>query len=247
MTLRLLSRRPATSSRAGPPPQRDNPLLRSDLSPRAPRLVPAVLLVAAQIARSAGVPEAAQPAQDPSPIPPKKMVTVLLKVLAMDQALTIRGEGDMVVVVPFEKGQEKTRDELMEIARVVEKELTFKKRAIHFTTAPLKTAAAFKEAVEKESATTILVPTGTSRAGLEIINQVAKEEKIHSLAMDARQVEDFLTVGLIPDENKMKVVLNANCVRAAGGYFEVALLKVAKIYHFAKEPPPQQQPPAPTP
>jgi len=45
-------------------------------------------------------------------------------------------------------------------------------------------------------------------------------------------------VGLIPDENKMKVVLNANCIRAAGGYFEVALLKVAKIYHFAKEKPP---------
>ena len=77
---------------------------------------------------------------------------------------------------------------------------------------------------------------GTSKAGLEVINQVAKEEKLHTLAMDARQVEDFLTVGLIPDENKMKVVLNANCIRAAGGYFEVALLKVSKIYHFAKEP-----------
>jgi hypothetical protein len=65
--------------------------------------------------------------------------------------------------------------------------------------------------------------------------------------MDASQVEDWLAVGLIPDENKMKVVLNANCIRAVGGYFEVALLKVAKIYHFAKEPPPQQPAPPPKP
>jgi len=205
------------------------------------------LLSAVAIARMAGAQEAAPPAQEPPAIPPKKMVTVLLKVLAMDQSLTIRGEGDMVVVVPFEKGQEKTRDELMEIARSVEKELTFRKRAIHFVTAPLKTAAAFKEALQKESATTILVPTGTSRAGLEVITQVAKEEKLHTLAMDANQVEDWLTVGIIPDEHKMKVVLNANCVRAAGGYFEVALLKVSKIYHFAKEPPPAPAPPPPPP
>ncbi|HEY8209725.1 MAG TPA: hypothetical protein VIG99_19695 [Myxococcaceae bacterium] len=207
------------------------------------------LLAAALTARSAGVQEASPPAQEPPPIPPKKMVTVLLKVLAMDQALTIRGEGDMVVVVPFEKGQEKTRDELMEIARAVEKELTFKKRAIHFVTVPLKTAAAFKEALEKENATTVLVPTGTSKTGLEVINQVAREEKLHTLAMDASKVEDWLTVGLIPDETKMRVLLNANCICAAGGYFEVALLKVSKIYHFAKEPsaPPPQAPPPPKP
>jgi hypothetical protein len=123
----------------------------------------------------------------------------------------------------------------MEIAHGVEKELTFKKRAIRFVPVPLKGAPAFKEAVEKEKATAILVPTGVSKPGLEAISQVAREEKLHTLAMDASQVEDWLTVGLIPDENKMKVVLNANCVRAAGGFFEVALLKVAKIYHFAKE------------
>ncbi len=197
------------------------------------------------IARLAGAQEATPPAQEAPAIPPKKMVTVLLKVLAMDQALTIRGEGDMVVVVPFEKGQEPARDALMEIARAVEKELTFKKRAIRFVPVPLKAAPAFKEALEKESATTVLVPTGTSKAGLEVITQVAKEEKLHTLAMDARLVEDWLTVGLIPDENKMKVVLNANCVRAAGGYFEVALLKVAKIYHFAKEPQPAAAPQPP--
>ena len=74
---------------------------------------------------------------------------------------------------------------------------------------------------------------------LEAVAQVAREEKLHTLAMDANQVEDWLTVGIIPDEHKMKVVLNANCVRAAGGFFEVALLKVSKIYHYYKDPHPQ--------
>lgn len=210
------------------------------MKPRTYTLMPALLSAALLLAPSAGAQGETPAPQPPPAIPPKKMVTVLLKVLAMDQALTIRGEGDMVVAVPWEKGQEATRDALMEIARAVEKELTFKKRAIRFVPIPLNTKGAppFKEAVEKESATAILVPTGVSKAGLEAITQVAKEEKIHTLAMDASQVEDWLTVGLIPDENKMKVVLNANCVRAAGGFFEVALLKVAKIYHFAKEKPP---------
>src|SRR4051812_30251201 len=140
------------------------------------------------------------------------MVTVLLKVLAMDQALAIRGEGDMVVAVPYEKGKEAARDQLMEIARTVEKELTFKKRAIHFVSVPVKSAPALKDALEKENATAVLVPSGISKNGLELITQAAKEEKLHTLAMDASQVEDWLTVGLIPDENKMKVVLNANCV-----------------------------------
>ncbi|HYV47979.1 MAG TPA: hypothetical protein VFA20_24130 [Myxococcaceae bacterium] len=205
------------------------------MKPRAYILLPALLSAALLLPRMAGA-EDAGATVPPAAIPPKKMVTVLLKVLAMDQALQIRGEGDMVVIVPWEKGQEATRDTLMEIAHGVEKELTFRKRAIRFVPIQLKGAPAFKEAVEKEVATTILVPTGVSKAGLEVIAQVAKELKIHTLAMDASQVEDWLTVGLIPDENKMKVVLNANCVRAAGGYFEVALLKVAKIYHFAKEP-----------
>jgi hypothetical protein len=41
----------------------------------------------------------------------------------------------------------------------------------------------------------------------------------------------------------MKVVLNANCIRAAGGFFEVALLRVSKIYHYAKQPQAPQLPP----
>jgi len=200
------------------------------------RLWPAVL-AAALLARSAG-------AQEAPAIPPKKMVTVLLKVLAMDTALNMRGASDFVVAIPWERGQEAERDRLMEVARPLEKELTFRKRAIRFVPLQLKAGPdpkagpAFREALVKESASTILVPVGVSKPGLGLINQIAREEKLHTLAMDASQVEDWLTVGVIPDENAMKVLLNANCVRAAGGFFEVALLKVSKIYHYYKNPQP---------
>ena len=224
-------------------------------SPRAPaegrlagapwgrRLAPAVL-AAALLARPAV-------AQEPAVIPPKKMVTVLLKVLAMDTALTMRGDGDFVVAVPWERGQEAERDRLMEVARPLEKELTFRKRPIRFVPVQLKAvpepkaAPSFREALVKENASTVLVPVGVSKAGLGVINQVARDEKLHTLAMDASQVEDWLSVGVIPDDTAMKVLLNANCVRAAGGFFEVTLLKVSKIYHYYKDPRTAPAPPSP--
>ncbi|HVE86519.1 MAG TPA: hypothetical protein VND93_26865 [Myxococcales bacterium] len=177
-------------------------------------------------------------AQVPPPLQPLRMLKALLKILSMDRALVMRGDTEMVLAVPWERGQEAQRDALLDVARGLEKEITFKQRPLRFVPIPLKASApaAFREALLKDNASAILVPAGISHPGIEAIAQVAKEEKLHTLAMDASLVEDWLTVSVVPDEDKMKVVFNANCIRAAGGLFEVALLKVARIYHRAKEP-----------
>jgi len=197
---------------------------------------------------------AAEEEEEPTlPIHPEEAVVALTRILDMDRNLTMRSDDKfMVILVPYEKGQEEALEVLLRICRYVARTRYFRGRGLRHIPVQLKApgmAAAFKEALLREKASAVLVPAGLSVAARDAVAQAANEEKLHTLAMDPTQVERWFTVAVEPAPGKMQVVFNADNVRNAEGLFEPALLTVSKILNADpnrnKKPPKPAKPPKP--
>lgn len=180
-------------------------------------------LTGSGVARAAGSGAGAD-----EPVPAKLALLVMLKVLTYDRNLAARGEGDFVVYVAVEPGQESARKEL---ERAVEelRGAALRARPVRFVYGPVGTAEELGKQLVAHQAQAVLALAGLSDAGLAALAQAAGELKLYTLSLDPSLVERSVAVGVTNDGGRPKILLNLSASRRMNATFEPAVLKLARI------------------
>ncbi|MDQ3264637.1 MAG: YfiR/HmsC family protein [Myxococcota bacterium] len=162
------------------------------------------------------------------PVPPKLALLVMLKVLTYDKNLAARGEGDFVVLVATEAGQEAARREALTATEEL-RGATLRTRAVRFRFVAFSSEATLRQAVIDHKAEAVLLLPGLTAAGLETAASVAGSLQLYTLSLDPSFVEQSLAVGVTNHAGRPQIVLNLAAARLANASFEPAVLKLARI------------------
>lgn len=182
-----------------------------------------VALVASGGARASGVGMGSG-----EPVPAKLALLVMLKVLTYDKNLAARGEGDFVVYVAVEPGQEPARREVEQAAAEL-RGAALRARPVKFVYGEVGTAEALGKQLQAHRAQALLVLQGLSAPGLAAVTRVAGESRVYTLSLDPLLVERSVAVGVTNDAGRPKILLNLSAARLMNATFEPAVLKLARI------------------
>lgn len=158
----------------------------------------------------------------------KAALPVLLKVLTYDVNFDSRGAGPFVVLVMSEPGQSAARSALMGTLKdlaVTE----VKKRPLKFVSIDFKDEAQLQGEIDKNKASALLVVPGTPTASLKSIWDVAQDNQLYALGLDAESVQSFFPVGVTMAGDKPQILINEKSSKAVGARFETVVLRMAKV------------------
>lgn len=161
-------------------------------------------------------------------VPPKLALLVMLKVLTYDKNLAARGEGDFVVLVAHEAGQDAARREALTATEEL-RGATLRTRTVRFRFVAFSNEASLRAAVTEHKAEALLLLPGLSSEGLATAASVAGSLRLYSLSLDPSFVERSLAVGVTNHAGRPQIVLNLGAARLANASFEPAVLKLARI------------------
>lgn len=163
-------------------------------------------------------------------VPAKLALLVMLKVLTYDKNLAARGEGDFVVYVATEAGQDEARREV-ELAANDLAGASLRARPVKFVYGEIGDAAALKRQLESRKAQAVLLLPGVTPDGVRTVQRVAAETRVYTLSLDPRLVEKSLALGVANEAGRPRIVLNLEAAKQVNASFEPAILKLARIFH----------------
>jgi len=93
----------------------------------------------------------------------------------------------------------------------------------------LKDEATLQADIDRAKAAAVLAAPGTSPAGVKSISEVAQDNQIYALALEAAMVEQALPVGVTLNAGKPQIVINEKAAKGVGARFESSVLKLARV------------------
>lgn len=158
----------------------------------------------------------------------KAALPVLLKVLTYDVNFDSRGAGPFVLLVVSEPGQSADRSAL--IGTLKDSSVTeVKKRPLKYIAVDYKDEAQLQGDIEKNKASALLVVPGTGVAAVKSLWEVAQDNQLYALALDAETVTQFFPVGVTMVGDKPQIIINEKSSKAVGARFETVVLRMAKV------------------
>ncbi len=155
----------------------------------------------------------------------KAALPALLRILPYDVNFDARGSGPFVVLVVSAHGASPG------LAREI-KDVTvpdIKKRAVRFVTIDFSTEAALQAAIDAHRASALLVVPGIVADTLHSVWDVAQDNQLYALALDAATVEACIPIGVTMDGGKPRILIHEKSSRAVGARFETVVLKLARV------------------
>jgi hypothetical protein len=159
---------------------------------------------------------------------PKIAVPILLKVITYDRNFGDRGDGEFVVLVASEPGQQDARQEVLALVRSM-RIASIQNRPIKWVSAEFKDRDQLGDAVAGHKASAILAVPGLSSSGVQQVSAVAKSKQIYTLALDPEMAERALTVGVSAQGGRPQIVINLGASKAINAVFESSVLKLARV------------------
>jgi hypothetical protein len=158
----------------------------------------------------------------------KAALPVLLKVLTYDVNFDARGAGPFVLLVVSEPGQAADRSTL--IGNLKDSSVTeVKKRPLKYIAVDFRDEAQLQGEIDKNKASALLVVPGTSTAAVKSLWEVAQDNQLYALALDAETVQSFFPVGVTMVGDKPQIIINEKSSKAVGARFETVVLRMAKV------------------
>ena len=177
----------------------------------------AAVLFTASIAASAG-----------TQVDVKAALPVLLKVLTYDVNFDARGAGPFVLLVVSEPGQSAERSALM--GSLKDSSVTeVKKRTLKYIAVEFRDEAQLQGEIDKNKASALLVVPGASTATVKALWEVAQDNQLYALALDAETVQSFFPVGVTMVGDKPQIIINEKSSKAVGARFETVVLRMARV------------------
>lgn len=158
----------------------------------------------------------------------KTGVPMLLKVLSYDQNFESRGVGSFVIVVASEPAQAEARARLLDalndsgVADV-------KKRPIKYVAADYKDDGQFQQVIDRSRPGAVLVVPGASEATVKSLWELAQDNQLYALALEAATVELCFPIGVSLAGEKPQIVINEKSAKAVGVRFETSVLRLARV------------------
>jgi hypothetical protein len=158
----------------------------------------------------------------------KAALPVLLKVLTYDVNFDARGAGSFVVLVVSEPAQSAARSAL--IGTLKEVAVTeVKKRPLKYISVDYRDEAQLQAEIDKNKASAMLVVPGTSMATIKSMWEIAQDNQLYALALDAETVQSFFPVGVAMQGDKPQIIINEKSSKLVGARFETVVLRMAKV------------------
>lgn len=158
----------------------------------------------------------------------KAALPVLLKVLTYDVNFDARGAGPFVLLVVSEPGQSADRSAL--IGSLKDSSVTeVKKRPLKYIAVDYRDEAQLQGEIDKNRASALLVVPGTPLATVKALWEVAQDNQLYALALDAETVQSYFPVGVTMVGDKPQIIINEKSSKAVGARFETVVLRMAKV------------------
>lgn len=158
----------------------------------------------------------------------KAALPVLLKVLTYDVNFDARGAGPFVLLVISEPGQSADRSALM--GSLKDSNVTeIKKRPLKYVAVDYRDEAQLQGEIDKYKASALLVVNGASTATLKSLWEVAQDNQLYALALNAETVQSFFPLGVTMVGDKPQIIINEKSSKAVGARFETVVLRMAKV------------------
>lgn len=158
----------------------------------------------------------------------KAALPVLLKVLTYDVNFDARGAGPFVLLVVSEPGLSAERSALM--GNLKDSSVTeVKKRPLKYIEVNFKDEAQLQGEIDKNKASALLVVPGTSTAVVKSLWEVAQDNQLYALALDAETVQSYFPVGVTMVGDKPQIIINEKSSKAVGARFETVVLRLARV------------------
>ena len=158
----------------------------------------------------------------------KAALPVLLKVLTYDVNFDARGAGPFVLLVVSEPGQSADRSALM--GSLKDSSVTeVKKRPLKYIAVDFKDEAQLQAEIDKNKASALLVVPGASPGVVKALWEVAQDNQLYALALDAETVQSFFPVGVTMVGDKPQIIINEKSSKAVGARFETVVLRMARV------------------
>lgn len=158
----------------------------------------------------------------------KAALPVLLKVLTYDVNFDARGAGPFVVLVTSEPTASAQRSAVMGTLKDIGV-TEIKKRPLKFVAIDFKDEAQLQGEIDKNKASALLVVPGTPMAAMKSIWDVAQDNQLYALGLDAESVQSYFPVGVTMVGDKPQILINEKSSKAVGVRFETVVLRMAKV------------------
>ncbi len=158
----------------------------------------------------------------------KAAMPALLKVLTYDLNFDARGAGPFVVLVVSEPTQSAARSALLGTLKDVPV-TQVKARPVKYVAADFRDEAQFQAEIDKQRPSALLVVPGTAQAAIKAMWEVAQDNQLYALALDAATVETSFPVGVTMSGDKPQIIINEKSARAVGVRFETVVLRMARV------------------
>lgn len=158
----------------------------------------------------------------------KAAMPVLLKVLTYDTNFDSRGAGDFVVLVVSDPGEAGARGQLVNELKDVSV-TKVKNRTVKYVSVDFKDEASLQAEIDKNRASALLAIPGTPSSAIKAMWEVAQDNQVYALALEASMVEQFFPVGVSMAGDKPQIVINEKSSKAVGVRFETSVLRLARV------------------
>jgi hypothetical protein len=158
----------------------------------------------------------------------KAAMPVLLKVLTYDTNFDSRGAGEFVVLVVSDASGTGARAQLLTDLKDVSV-TKVKNRPVKYVSVEYKDEASLQADIDRTKASALMAIPGTPAAAIKSMWEVAQDNQMYALALEASMVEQFFPVGVSMSGDKPQIVINEKSSRAVGVRFETSVLRLARV------------------
>lgn len=158
----------------------------------------------------------------------KAALPALLKVLTYDVNFDSRGAGPFVLLVVSDPSQAIDRSALL--GTIKDSGVTeVKKRPLKYVAVDFRDEGQLQAEIDKTRASALLVVPGTSPATIRSMWEVAQDNQMYALALNAETVQTSFPVGVTMAGDKPQIIINEKSSKAVGARFETVVLRLAKV------------------
>lgn len=158
----------------------------------------------------------------------KAAMPVLLKVLTYDTNFDSRGAGDFVVLVVSDPSQAGARGQIVTDLKDVSV-TKVKSRPVKYVAIDFKDEAALQADIDRTHASALMALPGTPAAAIKSMWEVAQDNQLYALALEASTVEQYFPVGVSMNGDKPQILINEKSSKAVGARFETSVLRLARV------------------
>ncbi len=158
----------------------------------------------------------------------KAAMPVLLKVLTYDANFDSRGAGPFNVLIVSDAAQSRARDALLESLKTITV-TKVKNRQVTFAGTEFKDEGALQGEIDRSKASALLLMPGVPLATVKAVWDVAQDNQLYALGLEATMVEQMLPVGVTMAGDKPQIIINEKSAKAVGVRFETAVLRLARV------------------